>query len=211
MKLDDLIIFIVVVGFIILRIARAVKGSQPPPVRTPPPGQPREVEITLEDIEEMLGRRRQLTTPAPRSQTPGTLPGSQGRPGFPTAAEGGSEFQDMSEVLVRGGPPGGPVLPGLPAPDIVVVSDANVEQWAGRRQPRRPPSRPQSEEEVRSRASEEAPTRPPDQPEHPPSGRMRKPHAEPAPFHLPAGLTPMQRAIVFAEILGKPGGRYASF
>jgi hypothetical protein len=165
----------------------------------------------------MLGRRRQLATPASQGQTPGTAPGSQGRSGFPMATEGDHEFEDMSEVLVRGGPPGGPVIPGLPAtpvpsgqrtpPPFPEAIEIDVEPWERRRRPRAPSSWRQTEEEVRPRATEAAPGRLPHQPEHPPSGRPRKPHAETPSFHLPVGLTPMQRAIIFAEILGKPGGR----
>jgi len=212
-RLDWLFVVIVIVFVIIRKIAEASRTAQQGPGSQSSSNRPDEVDISVEDIEEFMGRRRQGGTQAGQ-QAAGSSPAQQS-PAFPTMDEEGEDLQETSDAFSRPGgaspPQAGASPPGTQGPAVYPTFLGPDRE--GARRPQRPPqarATPSASERERQSGKAEAP-----------HGRARskrgrratkagKSQTYESPIPLPEGLTPIQQAMVFAQIFGKPGGKYGN-
>ena len=228
MKGLDLIIVIIVVTVVIIRkIAEASRQAQQqrPPTGSPSAGQ-KDAEMTVGDIEELLGRRRTVARGPGGAAPPGRAPVPPGPVAASDAAGFRADPDEVSELFDR--------------PEASEQAFPSRQQTGAQRsQPSRAPTQqPSRRPAVQGGASPTfgAPgaglTPPPkvrtaeisDGPARPRGKRRVRPvTAETAkeqsssviapfesPLRLGRKLTPMQQAILFADIFGKPGGKFRS-
>lgn len=211
--LDWLFVVIVIVFVIIRKIAEASRSGQQGPGSKTPRSRPDGIDISVDDIEEFLGRRRQAGPSPAGSPSAGSAPARE-RPAFPGMGEEDEELQEMPDVFARPGTSPPQVGASRPAPQGAAAYPTFLgPDRGGASRPARPPQArptPSTGQRERRPARAEA-ARGGAKPKR--SHRAAKPgetSTYESPIRLPKGLTPIQQAMVFAQIFGKPGGKYGN-
>lgn len=220
MSFKAILILIVVISWVVSAIRKAAeesKRAEEARRRAPPPkqGAPRSgTVVTSEDLETFLGRRR--TTQASLGPATPVAPHAPvvrqfgpiiaGTAGAPITA------QELEQFLARRGQQGAAGHPQSASAPLRRPSVTALGHPSHTRPPQflaqQPTAAAPAEQVRQAEGSASAPIEP---------KKKKKAGARPAlpmassPIPFPARLSPLQQAVLFGEVFGRPGGRYSQF
>ena len=220
--MTKVIFFIVFIIMVINAIRKAATQAKQEQKKQPGRPQQSQSEVNPGDLEAFLGRRREPTASVNPPQTSPTPPPPQ-RPQVSNAGEVEFSQDDLAKFLGRrkstarqpsAAPPPPAVQPSQPqANPFILQQTSTASPTAPTPVAPSPPATPPV-----ARRKPEAP--------EPSTGsrrretEIRRQHTlresvrsmdQESPLPLPARLTPLQKAVLYGEIFGRPGGRRSPF